>query len=235
MVAMAGCGDGTLKTSPNTTVQRASNPDDNILKRRDTPPAGIAPQFEWFQEGNGDGEEPCPKRNAPSIVAGPGYETTLKDGPMVLQYFGLCFPGFSIHQSLRLEMRGPGGKREVLRVDAQPNTTSLSVTLVFLPNDPHGQYTLVARQGGRQAIMNLILRPAATPVLDIIIGGRSGLLESGVRRGNTVLVALAGYGAQETVTVTVQDPAGAGSQGWPSNSRRSTASGFMPCLRAVAT
>ena len=35
--------------------------------------------------------------------------------------------------------------------------------------------------------------------------------------------------------VTVQDPAGAGNQGWPSNSWRSTTSWFMPCLRAVET
>ena len=37
----------------------------------------------------------------------------------------------------------------------------------------------------------------------------------------------------EAASVTVQDPAGTGSQGWPSNSWRSTASGFIPCLRAV--
>jgi Sigma-70, region 4 len=35
--------------------------------------------------------------------------------------------------------------------------------------------------------------------------------------------------------VTVQDPSGAGSQGRLSTSWRSTASGFMPCLRAVET
>jgi hypothetical protein len=50
---------------------------------------------------------------------------------------------------------------------------------------------------------------------------------------NSLVLFVAGQG--ERNDVTVQDPAGAGSQGWPSNNWCSAASGFMACLRAVAT
>jgi DNA modification methylase len=43
------------------------------------------------------------------------------------------------------------------------------------------------------------------------------------------------FNSNASYNVTVQGAAGVGSQGRPSNSWRSTVSGFMACLRAVAT
>jgi hypothetical protein len=68
--------------------------------------------------------------------------------------------------------------------------------------------------------------------------GKLGL--SAVRTGadGSKVYASAGDEALEVYPspdVTVQGAAVAGSQGWASNSWRSTTSGFMPCLRAVET
>lgn len=95
----------TVTQATRPTDAQAARPADSVLKRRDTPPSGVEPQFAWFGGGDG-GPEPCPKGRTPSIIAGTGLET-IDDGPMVLDSFQLCFPGFAADQPLALEIRGP--------------------------------------------------------------------------------------------------------------------------------
>ena len=192
----------TVTRETSSTATQAARPADSVLKRRNTPPAGVEPQFVWFGGGDG-GPEPCPKGGTPSIIAGMGYPSVIEDGLMVLDSFQLCFPGFVAHQPLTLEIRGPSGKRESLQADLDPRTDTYDVILVFTPDDPRGNYTLRARQGTmRHATINLKLRKLTImPNARIIYGRSVTTWQPKFRRGDTVLVALAGYKPRKTVSL----------------------------------
>jgi hypothetical protein len=123
-------------------------------------------------------------------------------GTMVLEAFELCFPGFTAQQPLTVEIRGPDGKTELLRAELYRRTATFSATLVFGPNDPHGNYTLLARQGSsRHATITPKLRRATIPNARIIYGRSVTTWQPKLRRGETILVALAGYKPGESVAL----------------------------------
>jgi hypothetical protein len=119
---------------------------------------------------------------------------------MVVEAFELCFPGFTAQQPLTVEIRGPGGKTESLRAELFRPTGTFSAVLVFGPNDPKGNYTLLARQGSsRQATITLRLRRSSIPNARIIYGRSVTTWQPKFRRGETILVALVGYKPRESV------------------------------------
>jgi hypothetical protein len=187
----------TATQAPNPTGAQGADSADSVLKRRDAPPTGVEAQFAWF--GGGDGTEPCPAGETPSIVPAPGLETILA-GLMVLDAFELCFPGFPAQQPVTVEIRRPDGKTESLRAELYRRTGTFSATLVFGPNDPRGNYTFLARQGSsRQATITLKLRRATIPNARIIYGRSVTTWQPKFRRGKTILVALAGYKPRQSV------------------------------------
>jgi hypothetical protein len=188
----------TVTHETSSTVTQAARPADSVLKRRNTPPAGVEPQFVWCGGGDG-GPEPCPRGGTPSIIA----DTAIEEGPMVLDTFQLCFPGFAVHQPLTLEIRGPSGKRESLQINPDPRTATFEVILVFTPNDPLGNYALLARQGSAMhATINLKLRKLTIMPNARIVSGRSVTTwQPKFHRGDTILVALAGYKPGRTVAL----------------------------------
>jgi hypothetical protein len=131
-----------------------------------------------------------------------GSETLLDEGPMVLEPFELCFPGFAAQQPLTVEIQGPDGKTESLQAELHRRTATFSATIVFGPNDPRGNYTLFARQGTRRhATITLKLRQATTPNARIMHGRSVTTWQPKFRRGETILVAWAGYKPEESVAV----------------------------------
>lgn len=192
---ISACGPNTVQESPATIDQESPNPIDSPLERHDTPPSGVAPQFEWTGEGNGG--DPCPKGTTPSITTWvpPSTEPWIE----VLLYFAFCFPGFSPHQPLFLEIRGPNSMREKLRVEAQPGVVTPEFALLFLPKDPRGRYSVTAKQGSRaQATMSLRLIKAREPKVEFVQGRAAN---SDFRLGTPITIGLAGYKARETLTL----------------------------------
>lgn len=163
------------------------------------PPSGVQAQFEFYGEGDGVCLD-LENTSDPSVV--PSYYPKVGNEIHVLQYLDLCFPGFLTERSITLELNRPDNKTELLSVESQVGAQMLSIGLVFLPNDPLGSYTFIARQGDLQAETGLTLRPTSEPSLSIV-KGRSPQFNPRYARGDTVPVALAGFPAGQLIPVDI--------------------------------
>jgi hypothetical protein len=201
--AAASCR-ATAPPPTATTASTGSGSSTSPLKRHDLPPSGVASQFDWSEEG--DGGEECPVRETPSIEPYPGNEDRFKQSVRILDQPTYCLSGFSSHSPLTVEMQSPAGKRETFRVSAQPYAATPTFSVLFLPSDPPGEYTLVARQRGLQATRHQLVKLAtdpdlvAAPVRYFDPGGQS---QPGPKAGEPVEIAIAGFQANSKVTLHI--------------------------------
>jgi hypothetical protein len=111
----------------------------SYLQRRDTPPGGVAAQFEWFGLG---ADEPCSGFDGSQ----PGV---LVDGtpPEVASYYVLCVIGLGEGAPIDVAVTLPDGSVRPYTIDADSAIQGLAILgLQVFPGEPIGIYTVTATQ-----------------------------------------------------------------------------------------
>jgi hypothetical protein len=125
----------------------------SFLQRRDTPPGGVAAQFEYFPVGNG----PCNglDETVPAVLV---------DGapPEVATSYYLCVMGFAADVTIDVTLTLPDGTVRAFAIP-EPSRGSAVLVLELLPGEPIGIYTATATQGDLQATGSYEVFRAAFP------------------------------------------------------------------------
>ena len=111
----------------------------SYLQRRDTPPGGVAAQFEWFGLG---GDEPCSDfdESQPGVFV---------EGapPEVASWYALCVIGLGADFPIDVVVTPPDGSVRPHTIDAHSASPGRAIlALQVFPGEPIGIYTVTATQ-----------------------------------------------------------------------------------------
>ncbi|BCB78193.1 hypothetical protein Pflav_046030 [Phytohabitans flavus] len=140
-------------TAPATTSTSAEEPED-LLKRQDPVPDGVAEQVEFFLGGGS--EDPCTGEFGPPHITG-DKSAEIPSEPI------LCFYGFKESQPLTVTITDPA--RHETTVVLQSTDSYFWTEVRVLPINPLGLYSVRAEQVSNSASHEFTLRRASSPRL----------------------------------------------------------------------
>jgi hypothetical protein len=149
------------------------------LNRQEVPPAGVAAQLSFF----------IPFGKC-AFHLSPGKTTQFGDLE-VLQDLRICLDGFSRPGPIQLQIIKPDGKRLSAEKVNFPPSGDPGYTLNILPQQPLGQYTLLAEEGSLKATAAFTLVTATQPRLTVLPGSAPP--------GSTFQIELAGFQTDPTL------------------------------------
>jgi hypothetical protein len=195
--ALASCGgdDDTQPTEPTPEPQQQASED--VLQRRDAPPAGVADQVSFF--GIGDGS--CSEMPAGPTVNFFSAETGEVPSPATVEMgnaFRFCLAGFDPAAAIDVSVQFPDGSTQTRSVGPAQGSAPRFLDWDPVPGDPLGSYEVTASQASATATGEFTVELASEPGIRVP--------EGVVAPGDRVQIALTGFQPDETVPLHVYGP-----------------------------
>jgi hypothetical protein len=195
-------------TSTSTTPQVPAQPDTPILQQRRPLPDGVLAQM-LSTTGGADGSAcdgpdlDVTRLREPTIAIGtdqrPNFAVVEIGEPIQL-----CLLRFEPDRPIDVTVRSPSGRVTV--VGDPPcgfNECPSHVNWAAVPGDPAGDYQVTAVQGQLRAVATVRVVPATMRHLLVVGNGVDEQQYQSFRRGQTIQVAIAGYGPNGDVQLFV--------------------------------
>jgi hypothetical protein len=140
----------------------------SLFQRHDAPPAGVARQVAFFQEG-GPGSCTNPKAERPTVVLEREVPRDSFGGTSDPEHFELgdhlrmCAFNFARGKKARLTIRRSDGSRSVKAFPAELLDQDIGTSWLIMPDAPIGGYRVTIRQGAKAATTRFSVQVPTVP------------------------------------------------------------------------